>query len=138
MRTSIFKTGDTSSFAKTSRKMAKVLALGAGALALVYCLFINFYFTTDKLVRILSMVLPGLYFASFFFSFTKISNKTLYNIIFYVFILSSLTLLFIAYRFSFNSEYIILMLAIFCVILFAIPTTKQLLIYFGITFIPLE
>ncbi len=58
--------------------------------------------------------------------------------IFGVFVITSIVLLIVAYTLSFNSEYIILMLAIFSVILVAIPTTKQLLIYFILIFIPLE
>lgn len=138
MKTSIFKTGESSSFAKTSRKMFKTLSLGAGALAVVYSLFILYYFTAETSIRLLSLVMPVMYLASFLFSFTKITNKKLYEIIFGVFIITSLALLYVAYCLSFNSEYIILMLAIFGVILVALPTTKQLLIYFGLIFIPLE
>ncbi len=138
-KTSIFTSGDKSSFAKTSRKMAKVLALGAGTLAVVYSLFVFHYFkSTDSVIRSLSVILPCLYLISFLFSFSKVNNRQLYQIIFYVFIISSLSLLYDAYQFSFNSDYIILMMAIFSIILFALPTTKQLLIFFGITFIPLE
>lgn len=138
MKTSIFKTGKQSSFAKTSRRMAKVLALGSGTLAIVYCLFIFYYFDSSKLISIISLCFPLVYLATFLLSFTQITNKRLYEIAFYAFLLTSLSLLYIAYLFSFNSEYIILMMAVFNVILFALPTTKQLLLYFIITFISLE
>ena len=118
--------------------MSKFLSLGAGALAVVYSLFIHYYFITDTLIRLLSIMLPLLYIVSFGFSYTKITNRKLYEIIFGVFAITSFVLLYVAYRLSFNSDYVILMLAIFSIILIAIPTTKQLLIYFGLIFIPLE
>jgi PAS domain S-box-containing protein len=138
MRSSIFISGNKSSFAKNSRSMSKTLSLGAGALAIVYSFFIHYYFKADATIRLLSLILPVLYIVSFGCSFSKITNKKLYEIIFGVFVITSLILLYTAYCMSFNSEYIILMLAIFGVILVALPTTKQLLIYFGVTFIPLE
>ncbi len=118
--------------------MSKFLSLGAGALAIVYTLFIHYYFEADSLVRLLSMMLPILFFISFLFSFSKMTNKKLYHIIFGVFIATSLIILYGAYSLAFESDYIILMLAIFSVILVALPTTNQLLIYFGLIFIPLE
>lgn len=138
MKTSIFKTGESSAFAKASRKMSKVLSLGAGALSVVYNLFICFYFESDLLVCLFSSFIPVMFFISFLFSYAKITNRRLYEIIFGVFIITSFILLYVAYSFSFNSEYVILMLAIFSITLVALPTTKQLLIYFGLIFIPLE
>jgi PAS domain S-box-containing protein len=138
MKSSIFKTGDTSSFAKSSRSMSKFLSVGAGTLAIVHFLFIYFYFQSSTIISTLSLFLPVLFLASFLCSFTKLSNKKLYEIILGVFISVSLVMLYIAYLFNFNSEYIILMLAVFGVILVAIPTTKQLLIYFLLVFLSLE
>ncbi len=133
----IFKSGDKSSFAKKSRSMAKILALGATSLAFVFSLFVFFYFSPNLFIRILSAFLPVTYLFTYLLSFTKINNKKLYEIIFLVFIFSSLSILYIAYQFSFNSEYIILMLVIYNIILIALPTPKQVLIYFIVTFIPL-
>ena len=138
MNSSIFKTGESSSFAKRSRQMYKLLTLGAGALALVYCVFMQYYFIETSNIKLLSWGLSAMYLISFLLSYTKISNVKLYEIIFGVFVITSFFLLFVAYRCSFNSEYIILMLAIFSVILIALPNPKQLLIYFGFVFIPLE
>lgn len=138
MNTSIFKTGKSGSFAKRSRQMYKLLTLGAGALAIVYCAFMQYYFKETTTIRLISLGLPMLYLISFLLSYTKISNVKLYKIIFSVFVITSLFLLDVAYRCSFNSEYIILMLAIFVIILIALPNPKQLLLYFGFIFIPLE
>ena len=117
--------------------MAKILALGATSLAFVFSLFVFFYFSPNLFIRILSAFLPVTYLFTYLLSFTKINNKKLYEIIFLVFIFSSLSILYIAYQFSFNSEYIILMLVIYNIILIALPTPKQVLIYFIVTFIPL-
>lgn len=138
MNSGIFKTGKSSSFSKRSRKMYKSLAIGAGALAIVYGVSMQYYFNETSVIRISSWGLTALYLISYLLSYTKISNVSLYQIIFSVFVSTSLFLLYVAYRCSFNSEYIILMLAIFSVILIALPNTKQLLIYFGFVFIPLE
>ncbi len=139
MTSSIFKTGKTSSFAKVSRQMARILSLGSGALAVMFCLFIFYFFTQSTLfVKIISLLFPVIYLISFLLSYTKITNKMLYNTIFGIFLFTSLTFLYIAYLFNFDSKYIILMMAIFNVILFALPTTKQLLYYFVITFVSLE
>lgn len=138
MNLNIFNSGDKSSFAKKSRSMAKVLALGAGSLAIVFSLFICFYFTSSNVIKGLSIFLPFIYFSEYLLSFSKITNQQLYKIIFYVFIFTSYVLLYIAYQFSFNSEFIIIMLVIYNIILIALPTPKQVLVYFGIVFIPLE
>ncbi len=138
MNSSIFKTGQSSSFAKRSRQMYKLLASGAGALAVVYCVFMNYYFKETFVIQVDSWSLSTLYLVSFLLSYSKISNVKLYEIIFSVFVVTSLFLLYVAYRLAFNSDYIILMLAIFSVILIALPNPKQLLMYFGFIFIPLE
>ena len=114
------------------------MSVGAGVLAVVHFLFIHYYFKASTLLSILSLVLPAMFFISFLFSFTQLTNKKLYEIIFGVFITTSLIMLYIAYSLSFNSEYIILMLAVFGVILVAIPTTKQLLMYFVLILLSLE
>lgn len=137
MGTSIFTTGNKSSFAKRSRKMARMVSLGAGSLAIVFCLFIFFYFESDEFVRNLSCVLPIIYLGSILMSFTKLTNRTLYNIIFYIYIFSSLVILFIAYQLSFDVAFVVLMLTVYNIILFAIPKPNQILIYFGVIFIPL-
>ncbi len=134
----IFKSGAKSSFAKKSRGMAKVLALGAGSLAIVFCLFIFFYFPSDLIIKVFSTVLPFTYLFAYSLCFSKISNKKLYGFIFYIFLYSSLSLLYIAYRFNFNSEFLIIMLVIYSIILIALPTPKQVISYFIIIFIPLE
>ena len=133
----VFKSGEKSSFAKKSRSMARILAIGATSLAIVFCLFIYFYFSSNLFIRVLATILPTTYLFAYVLSFTKTTNKKLYDIIFLVFIFSSLSILYIAYQFSFNSEYIILMLVIYNIILIALPTPKQVLIYFLIIFIPL-
>lgn len=138
MNLNIFNSGDKSSFAKKSRSMAKVLALGAGSLAIVFNLFIFFYFPSNAFIKGLSLVLPIIYLVEYLLSFSKITNQQLYKIIFYVFIFTSYVLLYIAYQFSFNSEFIIIMLVIYNIILIALPTPKQVLTYFGLVFIPLE
>lgn len=138
MATSIFKTGRSSSFSKRSRKMSKLLTLGAGALAVVFCLFMFYYFNASDLVKQISLGTPFLYLTCFALAFSKISNRQLYQFIFAVFILTSFVLLFVAYNLAFNSEYMILMLAIYSVMLVALPTTKQLLIFFVASFLPLE
>ena len=114
--------------------MAKLLALGAGSLAVVFCVFIFFYFPSTGLIRILALVLPITYLGIYLISYLKIKNQQLYEIIFYNFIATSLILLFIAYQFSFNSEFIIIMLAVYNIILIALPTPKQVLIFFVIIF----
>ncbi len=134
MEISIFKKSEKSSFAKKSRSMARILALGACSLALSFCLFMVFYFPSSELTRILSIFLPITYLIIYFVGFSKISNKLLYRIIFFNFILTSLVLLFIAYQFSFNSEYMILMLVVYNIILVALPTPKQVFTFFGIIF----
>ncbi|MBL4592761.1 MAG: PAS domain S-box protein [Flavobacteriales bacterium] len=137
MRTNIFTSGTKSSFAKRSRRMARMVSVGAGSLAIVFCLFIFFYFESDEFVRSLSCVLPIIYLASIIISFTKITNRTLYNIIFYIYIFSSLVILTIAYQLSFDVAFVVLMLTAYNIILFALPKAKQILIYFGVVFIPL-
>jgi PAS domain S-box-containing protein len=138
MNLSIFKTGKTSHFSKTSRKMYRILALGSGGLAVIYFLFVHYYFTTDLFLNGLAILLPFLFIISFLISYTKANNKALYKSILGVYVTTSLVILYIAYCLSFNSEHVILMLSIFSVILVALPTTRQLLLYFGLIFIPLE
>lgn len=138
MNLNIFNSGDKSSFAKKSRNMAKVLALLAGSLAIVFNLFICFYFTSNRLIIGLSVFLPFLYLVAYLLSYTKFTNQQLYKIIFYIFIFTSYVLLFIAHQFLFNSEFIIIMLVIYNIILIALPTPKQVFTYFGVVFIPLE
>jgi len=58
MNLNIFNSGEKSSFAQKSRSMAKVLALGAGSLAIVFSLFICFYFTSSNFIIGLSIFLP--------------------------------------------------------------------------------
>lgn len=138
MNSSIFKTGKSSSYTKRSRQMYKTLTLGAGALAIFYGVFMQFYFKETLTIQFFSWGLTGLYLISFLLGYTNISNVRLYEIVFTVFVITSLFLLYVAYHCAFNSEYIILMLAIFSVILVALPNTNQLLIYFAFIFIPLE
>ena len=118
--------------------MAKFLAIGAGSLAIVFSLFIWLYFSSSISIRAISIFLPITYIAVYLLSFTKRTNQQLYKIIFYNFILTSYCLLYIAYQFDFNSEYVIIMLVIYNITLIALPTPKQVLLYFGLVFIPLE
>lgn len=134
MEISIFKKSEESSFAKKSRSMSRMLALGAGSLAVVICLFIFFYFPSSKFICALSFVLPLTYLSIYIISFLKIKNKQLYKIIFYNFILTSIILLFIAYRFTFNIEFIIMMMVVYNTILIALPTPQQVLIFFTVIF----
>ena len=137
MRASIFKSGSKSAFAKNSRRMARMVSIGAGSLAVVFCLFIFFYFESNEFVKNISCVLPVIYFGSIIMTFTKVTNRTLYNFIFYIYIFTSYLILIIAYQLSFNPAFLVLMLTAFNVILFAIPKPKQILIYFAAVFIPL-
>ncbi|NQX97182.1 MAG: PAS domain S-box protein [Flavobacteriales bacterium] len=135
MGVSIFKSGDKSSFGKQSRRMAQLLAIGAASLSITHCLFIFFYFSSNAIVKGISLVFPLAYFTALILvSFTKISNKKFYEIIVVIFIATSLGLLYISYQFSFNSEYVIIMLMIYTIMLVSIPTPKQVLAYFGIIF----
>jgi len=131
----IFKSGDKSSFAKKSRSMARMIALGAGSLAVVFLLFMFFYFKPNVQILRLSAFLPITYLAIYVVSFSKINNKSLYNFIFYIFIFTAVSLLFIAFKLSFNPEYLIIMLVVFNIILYVLPTLKQLLLFFSINFI---
>jgi len=138
MSISIFKSGEKSSFTKKSRKMAQMICLGASSLSLVFCLFIfNYFNIDDAAIGFLSISFFIAYLLIFLISFTKLVNKKLYELIFIIFIYTSLSLIYIAFKLSFNSEFIILMLAIFNVILFALPKPKQVLVYFAVVFIPL-
>jgi len=117
--------------------MARMVSIGAGSLAIVFCLFIFFYFESNEFVKSLSLALPLIYSAPIIISFTNVTNKTLYNIIFYIYIFSSWVILVIAYQLSFNVAFVVLMLTVYNIVLFAIPKPKQILIYFGVIFIPL-
>jgi len=134
VKASLFKTGRNSSFSKISRRMAKVLAIGSGLLAVVFCAFIFYYFPSSNFIKGLSLSFPLLFAITFLLCFSKMSNKTLYNFIFGVYLFVSLSLLYIAKLLMFRTDYVILMMAIFNIILFALPTVKQLLYYFVFTF----
>lgn len=135
MALNIFHTNNNNSgFATKSKKMARMGAIGAFFITMVYSCFTSM-FTSDTTNLIMAFSLPLACIVFYGITYTKISSKTIYEILLYFLTVAACFTVFIGYKINFEGNYSVLMMVILNLTLFMIPTNKKLSIYFGVVFI---
>ena len=133
MSVNIFRSHSKHSFSESGKAMARKGTIGAFLLTTVYAL-ITSVFTDNVEFILLAFSLPSICVLFFALTFSKIKNELIYQLLNYFLIFSSWVTLFIAYKINFQTEYVVVMMALFILIFQVIPTAKKLLYYASFVF----